>query len=200
MEKSADDRIKSIVLWVGFLAALTRVADYLETKWPKVAGMLNSVISLEGLNLLGWFLFIFAVGLSFWWLDKRMGTVNGAVTGQLEAFGERLRKAEGGKEPYVLLRPNEIIYPSPNGVLWAWNMETNAVVGPFCPRHRAGLFHKHSIGLIEEKDLDEEWLSSGWIFCPRDSEEFKFLERTVQVKKLRDEAAALLRSEMTKGS
>jgi len=182
MRKLSGKLVKLVVTGAGFVAALTRIADYLGLRWPGVAGVLSSVISSEGLNLLSWLLFLFAAVLGFWWLDRRV-----------EAFEQRLRKLEGVKEPYVLLQPGEIIHPSPDGVLWKWDAKIGAD-GPFCPRHRERLFHKNWLGDMETENFDEGFLNETfWLMCPTDQEDFKLsVSHLTRVGELRAQAAARL--------
>lgn len=167
------------------LAALAQVAAYLETstRWSGVLQMLSSFVSPETLSLAYSLLFLLAAAIGLWWFDRR-----------LQGIEERLRKLEGGKEPYLSLQPGEIIHPSPNGVLWKWNAEIGAE-GPFCPRHRERLFHTSWLGQEETGNFEDGFLNETfWLTCPADREEFKLSVRhTSRVRELRAQAAARLR-------
>ncbi len=65
---------------------------------------------------------------------------------KLDGMEQRIGKLEGSSAPFVEPKFNEIIYPSPVGVLWALDIEKNVGGGPLCPRHRDRLFYKHAVG------------------------------------------------------
>jgi hypothetical protein len=113
---------------------------------------------------------------------------------KLDEIEQRVGKLEEPKEPDVSPRPDEIIHPPTDGVLWKWDAEKGAD-GPFCPRHRARLFHKSWLDQVKTENFEEGHLDSYfWFTCPTDQENFKFPEiRTTQVKTMRAQAAARLR-------
>lgn len=177
---------KIVVEVLLFLAALAEISSYLETsaKWSGVVQMLSSFVSPETLSLAYSLLFLLAAAIGLWWFDRR-----------LQGIEDRLHKLEGGKEPYVSVKPGEIIHPSPDGVLWKWNAEIGAD-GPFCPRHRERLFHRNWLGHTETENFEDGFLNETfWFTCPADEEDFKLpVRHTSRVRELRAQAAARLRS------
>jgi hypothetical protein len=175
--------VRAILAVIFVLAALANIAVYLETstKWPKVVAMLSSMATPETLTFVYRSLFLFVAALGFWWLNRRLEIIEGKVW-----------ELEGSKEPYVSLKPNEIIHPSVGGVLWKWDKDIGAA-GPFCPLHRDPLFYKNYLRAVKPEVEDDDFLGTlGWFVCPMDdSKEFKFYERgSTQVRVLRAEAAA----------
>lgn len=204
-----------MVAVVFFIAALAQIAGYLETstKWPKVVAMLSSIASPETFTFVYRLLFLLGAAFGLWWINRRLRKVEAeaqvtrerieeVVDKTIDAIDktngiieERLRRLESEEgDPYVSLRPDEIIHPSDNGVLWKWDAGKGAD-GPFCPRHRDRLFHKNWLDHVKTEDFEEGHLDSYfWFSCPTDQENFKFPEiRMIKVKEVRAQAAARLR-------
>ncbi len=183
--------IGRIVAIAFFLAALANIAIYLETsiKLPEVAKVISTVVALETLTFLYRFLFLFAMMFAFWWVHRRIYVVE-ERNAELAA---RIERVEGLKEPYASLKPDEVIHPSPDGVLWKWDAQLGAD-GPFCPRHRGRLFHNNWLKQIQTENFDESFVGGTWWFmCPKDQEDFKFPDlHHARVKELREQAAARL--------
>jgi hypothetical protein len=182
MKNFRDKLVGWIAGVIVFLAALAQIVGYLETstKWPKMVVMLSSIASPETFTLIYRLLFLFAAALGLWWMSKRLATIE-----------ERLWRLEGAKEPYVLPKPNEVMYPPKDGVLWEWDKGVGAA-GPLCPLHRDRLFYKNFLGAIKPEISDDDYLGThGWFVCSGDtSKEFKFYERSSEkVRALRAEAA-----------
>jgi|SoiMethySBSTD1v2_1073268.scaffolds.fasta_scaffold128083_3 hypothetical protein len=187
--------LKNLIGWivaiVFFVAALANIAIYLETstKWLWVARMLDDIATPETLTFIYRSSFLLAAALALLWMYRRTCEVE--TKGK--DFESRLRRLEGSKDTYVSLRPDEVIHPSPDGVLWKWDAQLGAD-GPFCPRHRERLFHNNWLKQIQTENFDDSFLGGTWWFtCPKDQEDFKFTDlHHERVKNLRVQAAARL--------